>query len=93
MLQHAFLSRSQLEHKFRRFLGHSPQVEIRRVQIARICQLLAETDLPLKEISECAGFAHVEYMSVVFKRVTGDTPGHYRKNIQAQEQVRALAIA
>ena len=93
VLTHVFISRSQLEHKFRRYIGCSPQVEIRRVQIARICQLLVETDLPLKEISERAGFDHVEYMSVVFKRVTGETPGHYRKNIQAQEQARALAIA
>lgn len=93
VLEHVFISRSQLEHKFRRYIGCSPQVEIRRVQIARICQLLVETDLPLKEISEQAGFGHVEYMSVVFKRVTGETPGHYRKSVQAQEQVKALAIA
>lgn len=93
VLKYVLISRSQLEHKFRRFVGHSPQVEIRRVQIAKICELLAETDLPLKEISERAGFAHVEYMSVVFKRVIGGAPGQYRKNIQAQETVKALASA
>jgi LacI family transcriptional regulator len=77
----AHASRSQLEKKFRRYLGRSPQAEIRRVQVAKIKQLLVETDYPLKRISEMAGFEHVEYMSVVFKRITGDSPGSFRKRI------------
>ncbi len=77
----AHASRSQLEKKFRRYLGRSPQAEIRRVQVAKIKQLLVETDYPLKRISEMAGFEHVEYMSVVFKRLTGDSPGGFRKRI------------
>lgn len=77
----AHASRSQLEKKFRRYLGRSPQAEIRRVQVAKIKQLLVETDYPLKKISEMAGFEHVEYMSVVFKRLTGDSPGGFRKRI------------
>jgi len=36
------------------------------------------TSLPLEKIARLAGFEHPEYMSVVFKRETGDTPGHYR---------------
>jgi LacI family transcriptional regulator len=77
-----FTSRSQLEKKFRRHLGRSPQAEIRRVQVAKIKQLLHETDYPLKRIAEMTGFEHVEYMSVVFKRLAGDTPGKYRRNMQ-----------
>ena len=83
VLQHAFASRSQLEKKFRRCIGRSPQAEIRRVQVAKIRQLLAETDFPLKKIAELTGFEHVEYLCVVFKRVMGDSPGHYRKRVQA----------
>jgi LacI family transcriptional regulator len=91
VLGQVFVSRSQLEHKFRRFIGRSPQVEIRRVQVARISQLLADTNMPLKEIADLAGFSHVEYMSVVFKRLTGETPGHYRRTVQAREPTRAIA--
>ena len=68
VVRHAHASRSQLEKKFRRHLGRSPQAEIRRVQVAKIKQLLVDTDYPLKKIAELAGFEHVEYMSVVFKR-------------------------
>lgn len=79
----AAASRSQLEKKFRRYLGRSPQAEIRRVQVAKIKQLLLETDFPLKKIAELAGFEHVEYMCVVFKRLTGHTPGAYRKRFKS----------
>jgi LacI family transcriptional regulator len=82
--QHAFASRSQLEKKFRRYLGRSPQAEIRRVQVAKIRQLLADTDFPLKRIAEIAGFEHVEYMSVVFKRLMRLTPGGYRERVQTK---------
>jgi len=84
-------SRSQLENRFRRFLGHSPQVEIRRVQLEKVRALLAGSDLTLKEIADRAGFMHVEYLSVVFKRLTGETPGQYRRNVQSQERVRACS--
>ncbi len=84
VVRHAFASRSQLEKKFRRYLGRSPQAEIRRVQVAKIKQLLIETDFPLKQIAELAGFEHVEYMCVLFKRLTGASPGGFRSKTQAK---------
>ena len=83
VVQHAHASRSQLEKKFRRYFGRSPQAEIRRVQLAKIKQLLLETDFPLKKIAELTGFEHIEYMCVVFKKFTGKSPGVYRKKNQA----------
>jgi len=84
ILQQSFTSRSQLEKKFRRYIGRSPQAEIRRVQVEKIRQLLFETSFPLKKIAELAGFEHVEYMCVVFKRLTGESPGSYRKKVQTK---------
>jgi len=78
VMRHSAMSRSVLERKFRQYLGHSPQAEIRSVQLKRVKQLLAESDLPLNEIATLAGYAHPEYMSVVFKRSTGQTPGQFR---------------
>lgn len=83
VVAHASLSRSQLERKFRHFIGRSPQAEIRRVQVDRIKEMLTETDLPLKDIASTTGFEHSEYLSVVFKRLTGTTPGKYRKRTQS----------
>jgi len=83
ILPHVHATRSQLEKRFRRHLGRSPQAEIRRVQIGRMKELLIETDFPLKTVSAMTGFEHLEYMSVFFKRETGETPGQFRKRAQA----------
>lgn len=85
VVAHASASRSQLEKKFRRFIGRSPQAEIRRVQLARVKELLSESDLPLKSIAGLTGFEHIEYLSVVFKRMTGESPGQYRKRTRPRQ--------
>ena len=72
------MSRRVLEHRFRRVLGRTPHDEILRVQIQRVSQLLAETDLPLAMIADRTGFKHAEYMSVAFKRQTGLSPSQFR---------------
>jgi len=85
------ISRTQLESKMRRYIGASPQVEIRRVQVARIRELLSDTKLSLKEIAQRTGFVHVEYMCVVFKRLTGETLGQFRyKNVQPYHSPQAM---
>lgn len=78
VLKQVPLSRTVLERQFRKYLGHSPQAEIRSMQLKRVKQLLAETDLSLQQIAKLAGYKHPEYMNVAFKRLTGQTPGHYR---------------
>ena len=83
------ISRPVLERRFRKYLSRSPQAEIRRVQIARAKRLLVETDLPLKNIASMVGFAHAEYLSVVFKRETGITPGTYRRSAALPGSVHA----
>lgn len=73
-------SRSVLERRFREHLGRSPQAELRAVQIRRIKALLRETDWTLPRIAEAVGVEHPEYLSVLFKREVGQTPGHFRQN-------------
>jgi LacI family transcriptional regulator len=92
VVNQVFASRSQLENKFRRYIGRSPQAEIRLTQLTRIRHLLAETNLTLKEIAEQAGFVHVEYMCVLYKRLTGETPGSYRRNNQGFGRPREAAM-
>lgn len=79
VLREVPLSRSVLERRFRKFLDRSPQEFIREIQLKRVKQLLVETDLPLDRIADLAGYKHAEYMSVVFRRELGQTPGNYRK--------------
>jgi LacI family transcriptional regulator len=71
-------SRRLLEKRFKKLLGRTPHEEIIRVQLDRVKQLLTQTDLPLEEIASRSGFAHVEYLSVAFKRETGMPPSKFR---------------
>jgi LacI family transcriptional regulator len=71
-------SRRLMEKRFVKFIGRTPHQEILRVQLECVKQLLTQTDLSLDEIAERAGFSHVEYLSVAFKRETGKPPSKYR---------------
>jgi LacI family transcriptional regulator len=93
VVKHAHASRSQLETKFRRYLGLSPQAEIRRVRIERVKQLLLETDYPLKTIAEMAGYEYVEYLSMVFRKAVGETPGEFRKRRLGKKSGQGAAAA
>ena len=77
----ADVSRSTLERQFRRLLGRTPQQEIRHVQIRRVKELLATTDLSSERIAALTGFEHPEYMHVVFKRLVKQTPGQFRRSV------------
>ncbi len=74
LLRQVPIARSSLERRFRKFVGRSPQAEIRDVQLKRARQLLHDTDLSLAQIASLTGFKHAEYFSVVFKREIGQTP-------------------
>lgn len=76
-------SRAVLERRFRKHLGHSPQEELRAVQLRRAKELLAETDWTLPRIAAAAGIEHPEYLSVLFKRKTGQTPGQFRNGLNS----------
>lgn len=77
------VSRSSLERRFRDVVGHTPQAEIRSVQMKRIKELLTETDLPLERIADLVGFSQASYLSHAFKRETGETARDYRRRARA----------
>ena len=77
------VSRRVLEQRFRKLLRRSPHEEILHLRLARVQQLLSETDLPLYLIAESTGFEHVEYLSVAFKRELGLTPREFRERARS----------
>lgn len=76
------MARRSLERRFLQVFGRSPMDEVRRLRINKARQLLAETDLPMQEIAEACGFATYNYLTHVFKLVTGITPRDYRKKLR-----------
>jgi LacI family transcriptional regulator len=73
------MARRVLEKRFRSVLGRTLREEITRVQMQRVQDLLVGSDLSLAEIAERTGFRHSEYLTVVFKRETGQPPSLFRQ--------------
>ncbi len=79
VLRHVCVSRASLEPRFKRIFGRTLHQEIQRVRLSRVQELLAATDMPIKQITREAGFRYPEYMMRVFRRATGQTLNEYRK--------------
>lgn len=79
ILEHLDLSRRAFEHRFCKWVGHTPHQEIQRVRMNRVKELLRETGLTLEQIAKRMEFEHSEYLGAAFKREVGLAPGEYRK--------------
>jgi transcriptional regulator GlxA family with amidase domain len=77
------VSRRTLERSFQRELGMGPSEAIRRHRIRLAKTMLADQDLPIKDIALRTGFANPSQFSVAFHAATGMTPGEYRLNLCA----------
>lgn len=84
VLKYTGVSRSTLDRRMLAAIGRTPHDEIIRIRIESVVHLLAHTSLKIAAVAERAGFEHVEYMGVVFRKETGMTPGEYRKRAQAR---------
>jgi LacI family transcriptional regulator len=73
------VSRSTLERKFTSVVGRTVHAEIQRVRIERAGQLLATTNLPMKQVALRSGFRNLPYMTTLFRRRFGCTPAKWRR--------------
>ena len=67
---------------FRKTLGCSPMQTHRLLCLQLSLSLLSRSNLPIKQIATMAGFAHVHYMTTIFRQHTGWTPAEYRKHVR-----------
>lgn len=79
VLAHVHLSRRTLESQFLQATGKTPHEMIANIRTDRVRRLLQQSDLSLDAIAKHAGFEHTEYMSVVFKKRFGVSPGKCRR--------------
>ena len=73
------VSRRYAERHFRAACGHSVLDEIQHHRLERVCALLRETNLPIREIGERCGYDTEIYLKVLFKKRFGVTMRAYRK--------------
>jgi LacI family transcriptional regulator len=80
VLQHVHLSRMALENRFKKVLGHTIFQAILNVRLQRVKELLATTDLSIKEITSLSGFNYPEHLMRVFHDQFGQTMKSFRKD-------------
>ncbi len=74
-----FVSKAHLSRLFKRLTGEMFSDYLRKVRYSHACKLLAETELPVSEISQSCGFRDLSSFRRVFSASEGTTPSDYRK--------------
>jgi LacI family transcriptional regulator len=77
--QHCNVSRRVIERSFSQLLGTSVHAQIVRAKLARVKQLLIDTDYTLETIAAKCSLTHASYLGKMFKKEVGQTPGAYRR--------------
>jgi AraC-like DNA-binding protein len=78
------LSRALFARLFVERTGKTPHAFLERQRIDQACYLLHETDLPVAEVAEQAGFPSQYYFARRFTKLTGTSPSTYRTQAKAR---------
>ncbi len=73
-------SRGYLSESFKKYNGISLHDFIIKCKIEEAKQLLSYTDKPISTVSNYLCFSSQSHFQTVFKKITGESPGKYRKN-------------
>ena len=69
-----------LHRIFNRHCGETVMAYLNKLRMDKARMLLAQTDIPIIEISGYVGMNSSQYFSTAFKKATGRTPAQYRKS-------------
>lgn len=73
------MSRSGLDKKMRQYLATSPSLYIRQFKLERAKEMLQNSQLSVKEISQLTGFNSLSYFSTCYTNQFGHSPNKHRK--------------
>jgi LacI family transcriptional regulator len=73
------MSRRTFEKRMKKAMGMAPGMVINRAQVDRAKKMLADLDTPIETIARACGFSQPARLNEAFKRITGMTPGQYRR--------------
>ncbi|HKQ53359.1 MAG TPA: AraC family transcriptional regulator, partial [Pyrinomonadaceae bacterium] len=77
------MSTFHFAREFKRATGTTPHQYLIKFRVERAKRLLAESALPLVEVSSRAGFSHQSHFTRLFRRLTGTTPRAFRHRFQS----------
>lgn len=73
------MSESYFSHLFKKETGVSFVDFVNAQKIERSKELILQTDLKIYEVAAKVGFDNANYFSMLFKKITGQSPNEYRK--------------
>lgn len=79
---HVKVSRRELDARFTANIGRTVSTEIQHVRLEHAKRLLEETDYPIPQVAEAAGYSSDSYMVQVFRKRLDQTPAKYRASIR-----------
>ncbi len=83
LAREAGVSAHTLPRAFLRTFGETPHRYVLNRRLARARDLLASTDMPVVDIALATGFSSQSHLAAAFRRLTGVTPGEYRRRMRA----------
>lgn len=73
-------SQSHIQHLFRQAYGISVGAYLEGLRMDKACALLAETELPVRQVAARTGYTDANYFSTVFSRRKGLSPTAFRES-------------
>lgn len=75
----SFISKNYFSRLFKEITGTNVSDYIQYLRTDEACTLLKTTGMKVTDIAMHVGFSDIKFFYEVFKRITGKTPGDYRK--------------
>lgn len=75
----SFLSKYYFSRLFKEVTGSNVSDYIQYLRIEQACSLLRTTDMKITDIASQVGIKDMKFFYEVFKKITGKTPGDFRK--------------
>ncbi len=61
---------------------------INKIRIQRASDMLRKENLTMQEIADQCGFSDANYFARTFRKITGQSPGEYRKTVQPGKKMK-----
>lgn len=75
----SFISKNYFSKLFKEVTGTSFSDYVQKLRIDEACSLLRNSDMKVTDVALHTGFNDLKFFYEVFKRITSQTPGDYRK--------------
>jgi len=75
----SFVSKNYFSKLFKEVAGINFSDYIQKLRVDEACSLLKNTDFKISDIANQVGIKDMKSFYEVFKKITGETPGDYRK--------------